>query len=167
MLRLAAAVVVALGLLVAPGASGQSPPPAFDRGEPDSSITDGSAQRRLDEARRHWRRVGIHNYRFEVNVLCFCVTRGPVVVFVRGDRPVDPPERMRDIATIRRLHRVVQRAIDRNVPALSVRYDRRGVPRAISIDNVKQAIDDEVAYRVDHFWRGTKGRGGPDASASR
>jgi uncharacterized protein DUF6174 len=153
-LRLVATVVVALGLLAAPGASGQSPP--------DPAITDGSAQRKLDDARRHWRRAGIHSYRFEVNVLCFCVTRGPVVVFVRSDRPVDPPERMRDVATIRRLHRVVQRAIDRRVPALSVRYDRRGIPRAISIDNVEQAIDDEVAYRVERFWRGTKGRGGPE-----
>ena len=66
---------------------------------------------------------------------------------VRNDRPVNPPATLRDIATIRRLHRVVQRAIDRKVPALSVRYDRRGIPRAIEIDNLKQAIDDEVAYR--------------------
>ena len=160
--RLVAAVVVALGLLVAAGASGQSPPPTFDRGEPDTSIADGSAQRGLDRARRRWRRAGIHNYRFELNVLCFCVTRGPVVVFVRNDRPVDAPETVRDVATVRRLHRVVQRAIDRNVPDLSVRYDRRGIPRGIEIDNIEQAIDDEVAYRVEHFWRGTKGRGGPD-----
>ena len=48
-------------------------------------------------------------------------------------------------------------------PSLSVRYDRRGVPRGIGIDNIKLAIDDEVTYRVDQFWRGTKGRGGPDA----
>jgi hypothetical protein len=115
-LRLVAAVVVALGLLLAAGASGQSPPaPTFDRGEPDKSIADGSAQRKLDRARRRWRRARIHNYRFELNRICFCVPGGPVVVFVRNDRPV------------------------------------------------KQAIDDEVAYRVDNFWRGTKGRGGPDA----
>ena len=90
--------------------------------------------------------------------------RGPVVMFVRGDRPVDPPAGLRNVATIRRLHRVVQRAIDRKVPSLAVRYDRRGIPRDIGIDNIKQAIDDEIAYRVDRFWRGTRGRGGPEAS---
>ena len=158
------AAAVALGLLLAAAAWGQSPPPpTFDRGEPDESITDGSAQRKLDRARRRWRRAGIHNYRFELNVLCFCATRGPVVVFVRNDRPVKAPAALRDVATVRRLHRAVQRAIDRKVPGLSFRSDRRGVPREIGIDNIKAAIDDEIAYRVEHFWRGTKGRGGPDA----
>ena len=163
MLRLVASVVVALGLLVAPGASGQSPPPTFARGEPDPSIADGSAQRKLDAARRKWRRAGIHNYRFQIELLCFCVERGPVVVFVRNDRPVDPVATLRDVATVRRLHRAVQRAIDRKVPDLSVRYDRRGIPRGIVIDNIKFAIDDEVTYRVGFFWRGTTGRGGPEA----
>jgi hypothetical protein len=159
-----AAVVVALGLLSAGAASAQSPPsPTFDRGEPDPSIADGSAQRKLDRARRRWRRAGIHNYRFQPTVICFCVRRDPVVIFVRNDRPVNAPDTLRDVATVRRLHRAVQRAIDRKVPDLSVRYDRRGIPREISIDNIKNAADDEVAYRVDRFWRGTKGRGGPDA----
>jgi len=168
-LRFVAAVVVALGLLLAPGASGQSPPPpppppTFDRGEPDRSITDGSAQRKLDRARRRWRRARIYNYRFQIELLCFCVERGPVVMFVRNDHPVNPIATLRHVATVRRLHRAVQRAIDRRVPDLMVRYDRRGVPRDIGIDNIERAIDDEVTYRVGFFWRGTKGRGGPEAS---
>ena len=161
-LRLVVLVVIALGLL-ATGASGQSPPPTSDRGEPDPSIADGSAQRKLDQARRRWRRAGIHNYRFRPNVLCFCVRSDPVVVFVRNDRPVNAPKALRDVATVRRLHRVVQRAIEPQGAQLSVRYDRRGIPREIVIDNIELAIDDEVTYRVDRFWRGTKGRGGPDA----
>ena len=161
-LRLVAAVV-AIGVLFAAGASGQSPPPTFDRGEPDPAIANGSAQRKLDDARRRWRRAGIHNYRFQLDVVCFCVTRGPVVVFVRNDRPVTAPATLREVATVRRLHRRIQRAIDSKVPDLSVRYGGRGVPRSIEIDNIRQAIDDEVAYRVVRFWRGTKGRGGPDA----
>ncbi len=164
-LRLTVAMLLAAGVLGAHPAAGQAPPaPTFDRGEPDASITDGSAQRKLDRARRRWKRAGIHNYRFEVSVLCFCATRGPVVVFVRNDRPVDAPASVRDIATVRRLHRAVQRAIDRKVPSLAVRYDRRGIPRDIGIDNIERAVDDEVTYRVGFFWRGTKGRGGPEAS---
>ena len=161
-LRLLVFAVAALGLLLATGASGQSPPPTVDRGAPDPSIADGSAQGKLDQARRRWRRAAIHNYRFRPNILCFCVRRDPVVVFVRNDRPVNAPEELRDVATVRRLHRVVQRAIGRRVPQLAVQYDRRGVPRGIVIDNIKLAIDDEVTYRVDKFWRGTKGRGGPN-----
>ena len=162
-LRLIAAVVVALSLPAA-GAPAQSPEPSpFDRGDPDKSIVDGSAQRKLDRARRRWRRAGIHNYRFQIERLCFCAERGPVVLFVRNGRPVAAPATLRDVATVRRLHRRVQRAIDGKVPALSVRYDRRGIPRDIAIDNIERAVDDEITYRVGFFWRGTKGRGGPDA----
>ncbi len=166
--RLALAAVLALVLLGATPAAGQRPPaPTLERGEPDPSITSGSAQRRLDTARRRWRRAGIHNYRFELSRGCFCVPRGPVVVFVRDDRPVNAPAALREVATVRRLHRRIQRAIDAKVPDLSVSYDRRGIPRSIEIDNIERAIDDEVSYSVDRFWRGTRGRGGPDAPAPR
>jgi hypothetical protein len=124
---------------------------------------DGSAQRRLDAARRRWRRADIHNYRFAIERSCFCLPRGLMVLFVRGDRPVNAPPSFRSVATVRRLQRTVQRAIDAEVHDLSVRYDRRGVPRDIGIDRFGMAADDEVAYSVTRFWRGTKGRGGPDA----
>ena len=127
---------LALGLLLANPAAGQSPPTP-PRDEPDPAIVNGSAQRKLDTARRRWRRAGVHNYRFQLDVLCFCAPRGePNVLFVRGDHPVNPPATLRSVATIRRLHRQVQ-----------------------------DAIDDEVTYRIARFWRGTKGRGGPDEPA--
>ena len=163
------ALLIASILLLAAPAAGQSPTPAptFPQDDPDPAIANGSAQRALDAARRHWRRASIHNYRFEFERQCFCAPRGPVVLFVRNDRPVDPPSALRDVATVRRLHRVVQRAIDREVADLSVRYDRRGVPRSIGIDGHRMIADDEVGYSVERFWRGTKGRGGPDAPSSR
>jgi len=169
-LRLPISIVLALVLLTAVPAAGQSPspsprPPSPNGGEPDRSITNGSAQRKLDGARRRWRRAGIHNYRFELERSCFCVQRGSVVLFVRDDRPVDAPATLRDVATVRRLHRTVQGAIDDEVPGLSVAYDRRGIPRSIGIDRIRFAIDDEVSYSVERFWRGTKGRGGPDTPA--
>lgn len=34
---------------------------------------------------------------------------------------------------------------------LSVRYDRRGVPRRIEADRIENAIDDEVTYRITRF----------------
>jgi Family of unknown function (DUF6174) len=149
--RRRAAAVLALGFLVAAPAAGQSPSE-----KPDPSIANGSAQRKLDTARRHWRRARIPDYRFELERLCFCAQRGPVVLFVRHGRPVDPPAALRSVATVRRLHRVVQRAIDHEVAGLSVRYGRRGVPRSIGIDGHRMTADDEVSYRVEHFWRGLR-----------
>lgn len=138
--------VLALAFLMAAPAAGQAP-----RDEPDPSIANGSAQRKLDAARRQWRRARIPDYRFELERSCFCAGRGPVVLVVRRGRPVDPPAALRDVATIRRLHREVQRAIDREAADLSVRYDRRGLPRSIRIDDVRGLADDEVSYRVLRF----------------
>ena len=84
-------------------------------------------------------------------------------MFVRNDRPVNPTATLRHVATVRRLHRAVQRAIDRRVPDLSVRYDRRGIPRDIGIDNIERAVDDEVAYRVDLLLARHQGPRRPDA----
>jgi Family of unknown function (DUF6174) len=163
--RFAVAAVLALGLLLAAPTAGQSPPgPTIPRDEPDPSITSGGAQHRLDTARHRWRRAGIHNYRFSVETICFCPPGAPQVLFVRNDRPLEPPAALRDVATIRRLQRTVQRAIDGKVAGLAVRYDHRGVPRRISIDGRRSVADDEVTYRVPKFWRGIKGHGGPAPS---
>jgi len=159
---LLALLVAAVCGLAAASATGQGPQPEPPRDDPDPAIVDGSAQRALDAARRRWRRAGIHNYRFEIERSCFCPLRRPVVIFVRDDRPVRPPADFRSLATVRRLHRRVQGAIDDHVSDLSVRYDRHGMPRRIAIDGRAYIADDEVTYTVDRFWRGTKGRGGPD-----
>jgi Family of unknown function (DUF6174) len=50
-----------------------------------------------------------------------------------------------------RLLRVVQHAIDERVSGLSVRYNRRGIPRSISIDSSRAIADDERSYAVDRF----------------
>jgi len=157
-------VLAALVVTAAPAAA-QSPaprPPAFHGDDPDPAIADGSAQRRLDAARRRWRRADIHNYRLDLSRSCFCPPDDGVVIFVRNDRPLNAPATLRRVATILRLFRVVQSAIDDGVADLSVSYDRRGIPRRIGIDGHRMIADDEVSYRVERFWRGTRGRGGPD-----
>ncbi len=81
---------------------------------------------------------------------------------MRNDRPLNATDSTRSVATVRRLHRRVQDAIDDKVAGLDVKYDRRGIPREIGIDQIRFAVDDEVSYSVERFWRGTRGRGGPD-----
>lgn len=156
----------ALAVAVPTAGAGSAPrPPEFTGDDPDPTIADGSAQRRLDAARRRWRRSGIKSYRFDVRRSCFCPPDDHVVIFVRDGRPLNAPPTLRRVATVPRLLREVQRAIDDGVVDLDVRFDRRGVPRRLRIDGHRMLADDEVAYRVVRFWRGTRGRGGPDRPA--
>jgi hypothetical protein len=165
---LRAAVIAALFAFTPPPPPPPADPPAPREPAPlpaqnptAKSIQDGSAQRKLDRARKRWRKAKIHNYRFELTRQCFCPPT-TWTLFVRGDKPQRPPAQARQVATVRRLHRRVQDAIDDRVSGLTVRYDKRGMPRFIGIDPRALTIDEEISYKVEHFWRGTRGRGGPE-----
>jgi hypothetical protein len=135
-------LVLALVALAAPAAAQQD--------EVDPAIADGSAQRALDAARERWRATGIRSYDFRVAVECFCTREAtrPAKVRVRDGRPVRPPRRVEDVATVRRLQRRVQKAIDGRVAGLDVTYGRRGVPLRIGIDPDRAFADDETGYRA-------------------
>jgi Family of unknown function (DUF6174) len=122
----------------------------------DPQIVDGTEQRRLDEARARWRDRGFRSYRFRVARGCFCPAeiQEPRVIVVRRGRPRGAPDHLRPAATVPRLLRIVQRAIDGRVSSLDVRYGRRGVPRSIAIDPRLRLSDDEDFYGVDRLRRG-------------
>ena len=126
--------------------------PTLPPSTPDKSIRDGSAQRTLDRARERWRRQDIHSYRFELTRQCFCPPASPVLV-VRRDKPVGAPRDFREVASVPRLFRRIQHAIDDEVAGLSVRYGKRGLPRSIGIDGRENVADDEIGYRIRRFWR--------------
>jgi hypothetical protein len=121
-------------------------PAAQAHADVDPAIADGSAQRALDAARARWRATGIHSYDFRASVLCFCAERGPGLLRVRAGRPVDPPRHLREVATVWRMHRLVQRAIDARAAGLDVSYGRRGLPLAIDVDWDAGIADDEFSY---------------------
>ena len=75
----------------------------------------------------------------------------PARIVVRDRRPVDPPRRLRKMATVTRLFRLVQGAIDDRVADLQVRYDERGVPRRIFVNSLLQLADEEETYVVRRF----------------
>ena len=109
----------------------------------------------LEVARRAWSRQGITSYRFTVNVLCFCIERGPFAVVVEQGRVVSvtdaegAPRTPNEFVplTVEALFAKVEDAIDRDAHDLEVRYDPRlGYPLEIAIDFVELAIDDEVTY---------------------
>jgi hypothetical protein len=123
---------------------------------PDPQIADGTEQRRLDSARGVWRGLGIDSYSFRVQRQCFCPTdvTKPRVMVVRKGRPVGKiPSHLRAVATVPRLHKMVQEAIDKEVARLDVRYGARGVPTHVYIDRSFRIADEEDAYLVDRFHR--------------
>jgi uncharacterized protein DUF6174 len=110
----------------------------------------------LEDARRTWSRQGITSYRFTVNVLCFCISRGPFAVVVeRGSvtsvtDPATGEPRTPDAfvpLTVEALFAKVEDAIESDADEIDVRYHATlGYPEEIAIDFIERAIDDEVTY---------------------
>lgn len=145
------AVAVAAVLLLTAGASSamaQAP-----TGPVDPGIADGTAQRQLDAAKQRWQAANVHDYHYTVQRQCFCVPSfvGPASIVVRDDLPQGTPAGFEDVATVPRLHAIVQKAIDDRVERLGVVYTARGVPVSIAIDRSSMVADDEITYLVSGF----------------
>jgi hypothetical protein len=143
------AVIIAVALAGGVGARAQVGPAT------DPSITDGRAQAALDAARARWKASRTVSYRMRVALGCFCPEdiRRPRTITVRRGLPLRPPSHLKDVATVPRLFRTIQRAIDADVADLTVRYGRRGVPSSIAIDNDRRIADEERYYTIDRFAR--------------
>lgn len=143
-LAVLAAVVLSACLTTTPGTPGPTGPIA-DR---------ANAQRTV------WRSQGIRSYTFAIERQCFCPEdwRGPFdVTVVEGgatlvrfnggvavqDRVADLPKTMEALFDL----------IVANAPSEpDVAYDDRfGFPLRISLDPIKDAIDDEVTYVISNF----------------
>lgn len=142
--------LIAAGALTAvPAAAQEAPNP------PDPYIVDGSAQKALDRAKAKWRAAKIGSYRYEARRRCFCPTTGWHVVNVRDGVPSKRVHAdVKDIATVPRLFRQIQRAIDRRAHDLTVTYSTHGVPTKLTIDSYANVIDEEQFFSI----RGFEGR---------
>jgi hypothetical protein len=150
--RLAATVVLVLAALALPALAAASAPSA-PRAQHDPQIADGTLQRHLDSARKRWNAAHVRSYRYAITTTCFCAPGGAVVYVVRNGRPQVPRRGEKSLATVPRLFKTIQAAIDANVAGLDVTYGARGVPKSISIDNAANIADDEVAYAIAGFRR--------------
>jgi hypothetical protein len=134
--------------LAAPGLAQEPPNP------PAPYIASGSADKALDKARAAWKKAKIRSYDYEARRSCFCPTTGWHKVKVRDNHLSYPPHNeVKDIATVPRLFRVIQRAIDRKAHGLTVTYGTYGVPRQISIDPIANVIDEEQNFTIRRFTR--------------
>jgi hypothetical protein len=155
MMRLGALIPVVLAAaLVVPVTAGhaQAPQPGDT---PDPAITDGSAQRALNQARARFKAANVRSYRVRVALGCFCPEdiRKPRTLTVLGGIPRTPPKHLQDMATVPRMFRRIQRAIDEAVAGLVVTYGARGVPRKLTIDVSRMIADEESYYTIDRFTR--------------
>ena len=102
----------------------------------DPQIADGSAQRALDAARARWARPGsaptTSASRCCASAPRTCASRGCCACAADGRSAPARRGTCARSATVPRMHKVVQAAIDARVDALDVRYGQRGLPRAAS-----------------------------------
>jgi hypothetical protein len=138
-----------VALAVASSASADVPA----AGAVDPRIADGTAQAELDAAMARWDQAGIADYHFTVERFCFCAPafRGPATIVVRGSEALAPTAPFEDVATVPKLHAVVQKAIGDRVERLDVQYDDRGVPVSIQVDPSTMIADEELSYGVTDF----------------
>lgn len=135
------------------------------------SISDG---RKGDNFRTNlnlWKEQNVENYSFEFTKFCYCGGLfTPSIIVVKADTihaVLDPEtgEPLRDpqtyelifpmysesFQTIDELFDIIENA-QNNADELVVEYNQRsGYPEHIDIDYIKEAIDDEMTYRVDNF----------------
>ena len=149
-ISLGLAVALAATALALTGAAAAQEPP----NPPDPAIVDGSAQKALDRAKAKWRGAKIRSYRYEARRVCFCPTTGWHVVNVRDGVPSKRVHAdVKEIATVPRLFRQIQRAINNRAHDLIVRYSTHGVPTKVTIDTYANVVDEEQYFSIRGFKR--------------
>lgn len=135
------------------------------------SITDNRKGDDFKTNQKLWQEQNVENYSFEFSKLCYCGGLfNPATIVVKADTIYavlnsETGEPLRDphtdelvlrsypesFQTIDDLFEVIENAREK-ADELEVEYDQEfGYPEYISIDYIKEAIDDEVTYRVDNF----------------
>lgn len=123
-----------------------------------------SPQGVLNRNRNSWNDQAPSHYQFTLQVGCFCVpdfTR-PVQIEVRDGTVVSKSyadngqavnnDFFESYDTMDELFAVIEKAIEDEADVIDIAYHPDyGYPEQISLDYIKEALDDEVAYRVLTF----------------
>jgi hypothetical protein len=121
----------------------------------------------LEQNREKWEAQNIDHYRYTVVITCFCIFAGAEVTYEvqdgqvidqtvqpHPDRQIDPAEIeqfYQEYNTIDKVFDSLQKAAD-EADEVTVEYEPTyGYPTEISIDHVKEAIDDELYLSLRNF----------------
>ncbi|WP_338737982.1 DUF6174 domain-containing protein [Candidatus Dehalogenimonas loeffleri] len=128
------------------------------------SLGKSPTQKELDAARILWDSVLIEDYQFQLRVSCFCPQEivQPVLISVIDGVVTDRIYAETGVSvlsdyfnradTVEKLFEIIQEAIDTQADSLTVTYDKQtGYPSSIIIDQIAQAVDEEIAYFVESF----------------
>lgn len=127
-----------------------------------------SATSEYDQNLKKWQEANIDHYRFDLFIGCFCpfrdvmpltieVQNGEVISITQVDGVVvtadDPSyELFIPAANMDALFAMLEADLNGDADEVLVTYDANyGFPTSISIDQIKEAVDDEVYYQVENF----------------
>jgi hypothetical protein len=127
-----------------------------------AACSQAKASSELEQNRALWERQEAQNYSFDLSILCFCpyggqmplsivVRDGEVVSLTTADGSDAGPslEYYSQADTIEELFDIIESAQGGGADEIKVQYDPEyGYPVSIDIDNIKEAIDDEISYQV-------------------
>jgi hypothetical protein len=116
------------------------------------------ADARLRRASALWSAQHLRNYSFRITVTCFCSaeTRRPHVITVRGGKSRGSKYVIKQLQTFSGMFALIRHGLaDPLAGPTTVTYDqRRGFPRSVALDPIRNGIDDEVSWTVDRFRAG-------------
>jgi hypothetical protein len=129
------------------------------------NILDGDdPEGELEERRQAWHALGITDYTYDFVRTCFCggptartlrvVVRSNQIVSVTDVQTGSPPQFMPAgwAGTIDDLFLELRREIDRGADKVEMGFDRTfHFPAQVTIDRIKNAIDDEMAVTLSNF----------------
>jgi hypothetical protein len=127
-----------------------------------------SAASEYDQNLKKWQDADVAHYQFDLFIGCFCpfrsvmpltieVENGEVVSITQADgvfvTAADPSyELFISVATVEGLFAQLDSSQNGDADEVLVTYDATyGFPTSISIDQIKEAVDDEISYQVENF----------------
>ena len=113
----------------------------------------------LSEQRALWETLGLQDYAYDVQRVCFCLVREGVRVTVMGGAvtgatdlatgEVLEPNEVQWYLTVDGLFDILQDAYDRNAHEVQVEFDpNRGYPTRIFIDYSEMIADEELGFTL-------------------
>ena len=111
---------------------------------------------KLAAARAKWKAQKIRDYRFRLEIECFCAGefRGPHTVVVRDGKATRRGGAPKRWDSFTKIFAAIEKDLDGAADEVTATYDaRRGFPRRVAVDQIAMAIDDEHTLVISHFKR--------------
>ncbi len=116
---------------------------------PNSLVEERRAE--LEAAEATWEAAAVSDYRYRIELICFCPPARPATTVVDGGVPEPTRPPYRRVNTVEKLFGFIRANLDND--NLTVRYSPLGVPRQIGSDPDFQIADEEQYYTIDRFRR--------------